>query len=99
MCVCEAADAQEIKRFVAIEIILGSSDVDGSFQLLLAVIVVVHQFTVPQHKPAHFPVSEAEGNNFKEAQEDTVINVYSLPFIIIYCRTTKSYMHKNRRII
>lgn len=71
----EATPVQEIKRLVVIEIILGSSDVDGSFQLLLTVVVIVHQLTVSQHKPAHLPVSEAEGHNFKKDQEDTVVYV------------------------
>lgn len=48
-----------------LEILLGSSDVDGSLQLLLAVVVVVHQFAVPQYKPAHLPVSEVEHNENK----------------------------------
>lgn len=58
--------------FVVIEISLGSPDVDGSFQLLLAVVVIVHQLTVPQYKPAHLPVSEAEGDNFNKDREDPV---------------------------
>lgn len=45
--------------FRLLEISLGRSDVDGSLQLLLTVVVVVHQLTVPQHKPAHLPVSAA----------------------------------------
>lgn len=45
---------------VCVFFLLGSSDVDGSLQLLLAVVLVVHQFAVPQDKPAHLPVSEAE---------------------------------------
>lgn len=57
---------------VVIEISLGSPDVDGSFQLLFAVVVIVHQLTVPQYKPAHLPVSEAEGDNFNKDQEGPV---------------------------
>lgn len=42
---------------------LGGSDVDGSLQLLLTVIVVVHQLVVPQYEPAHLPVSTASAEN------------------------------------
>ena len=47
-------------RTVFVGISLGSSDVDGPLQLLLTVVVVVHQLAVPQYEPAHLPVSEAE---------------------------------------
>lgn len=48
-----------------LETLLGCSDVDGSLQLLLTVVIIVHQFAVPQYKPAHFPVSEEEGDTMK----------------------------------
>lgn len=51
--------------FFLLEILLGCSDVDGSLQLLLAVVVVVHQLAVPQYKPAHLPVSEVERDTMK----------------------------------
>ncbi len=47
------------------EILLGSLDVDGPLQLLLAVVVVVHQLAVPQYKPAHLPVSGVERDTMK----------------------------------
>lgn len=39
---------------------LGQADVDGSLQFLFAVVVIVHEFGVPQDKPAHFPVSAGQ---------------------------------------
>lgn len=71
----EAANIPEIKRLFVIGIVLSSSDVNGSFQLFLAVIVIVHQLTVPQYEPAHLPVSKAEGHSFRKDQEDTVVYV------------------------
>lgn len=38
------------------EVILSRFDVYGSLQLLLAVVVIVHQLAVSQDKPAHLPV-------------------------------------------
>lgn len=69
---CERSCCHLIKSTVVTEISLGSPDVDGSFQLLFAVVVIVHQLTVPQHEPAHLPVSESEEDNFNTDQKDTV---------------------------
>lgn len=51
--------------FLQVESSLGSADVDRSFQLLLAVVIIVHQLTVPQYKPTHLPVPEIEGHTIK----------------------------------
>lgn len=69
---CERSRCHLRKSTVVTEISLGSPDVDGSFQLLFAVVVIVHQLTVPQHEPAHLPVSESEGDDFNTDQKDSV---------------------------
>lgn len=43
-----------------LEILLGCSNVDCSLQLLLTVVVIVHQLVIPQYKPTHLPVSAEE---------------------------------------
>ena len=41
-------------------VLLCSPDVNGSLQLLLAVVLKVHQLAVPQDEPAHLPVPGTE---------------------------------------
>ena len=41
-------------------VLLCSPNVDGPLQLLLAVILKVHQLAVPQYEPTHLPVPGTE---------------------------------------
>lgn len=49
--------------FCLIRSSLGCADINGSFKLLLAVILKVHELRVPQHEPAHLPVTPRQGGH------------------------------------
>lgn len=43
--------------------LLGRADIDGSFQLLFAVVVKVHELRLAQNKPTHLPVAPRQGGH------------------------------------
>lgn len=45
------------------EFLLGSTDINGSPQFLLAVVLEVHEFGVSKDKPAHLPVPAGQGGH------------------------------------
>lgn len=44
-------------------LLLGCADINGSFQLLLTVVLKVHELRLPQDEPAHLPVAPRQGGH------------------------------------
>lgn len=50
----------EIKEHRDFKPLLGCADIDGSLQLLLAVVLKVHELGLPKDEPTHLPVAPGQ---------------------------------------